>query len=214
MVFDLNPKIFINQKTTTRAMGIILDESIEATSILEAEDKTVYLLDLLKPILSKVVVAVVVLLIGFILGKLAGKTVQWCLRLLNLNKRCKELLGMHVRLEQFLSSTLAGAIYFITVIMALTVLGLSQIIVTILSVGFILLIFALIILSIKDFVPNYVDGVRIHNRLKEGDKIMIDNITGYVQDMTWTDIHVITQNSDSLYIPNSLFLKKGFKKLV
>jgi len=194
-------------------MGLILDETITSQLILEAENKSTYLLDLLRPILSKVVVAVVVILIGFIIGKLAGKTLQWFLRTVNLNKRFREVTGVRLRLEQTISSILSGAIYFIVVIMALTVLGLSQIIFKIISIGIIILIFALMLLSIKDFVPNYVDSFRLRRRINEGDKIIINNITGRILDMTWTDIKVITKNGDFLYIPNSLFLKKGFIKV-
>jgi small-conductance mechanosensitive channel len=194
-------------------MGLILDESIGATSILEVENKGAYLLELLKPIVSKILVAIIVLLIGFIVGRLAGNILQWVLATLKVNKRIRQALGLQWRAEQLLSGLLSGAIYFVVIIMALTVLGLSQLIVTIFSVGVILLIFALLMLSIKDFVPNYVDGYRVRQRLTEGDKIIIDNTSGRVQDMTWTDIKVLTKNGDVLYIPNRLFLKKGFKKI-
>jgi small-conductance mechanosensitive channel len=204
---------FINLEPHRTIMGLILDESIGATSILEAENKGVYLLELLKPIFSKVLVAVIVLLIGFIIGKLAGKILQWFLRTLKINKRIKDITGTQFRAEQFLSGTLSTGIYFIVIIMALTVLGMAPLIVTILSIGIIVLIFAMVILSIKDFVPNYVDGFRVRQRLDEGDKVIIKNVSGRVQDMTWTDVKIIVKNGDVLYIPNSLFLKEGFKKV-
>ncbi len=194
-------------------MGILLDESVGPGSFLEAEDKLTYLADLIRPIISKILIAVIVLLIGFIVGKLAGKTLQWVLRTFEVNRRCRELLGLQWRLEQFLSSFLAGSIYFIVVIMALTVLGLSKIIALLLSVSVIVLIVSTILLSIKDFVPNYVDGFRLRKRLHENDTVSIEETTGQVKEMTWTDVKVVAQNRDVLYIPNSLFLKKGFKKV-
>lgn len=194
-------------------MGIILDESVGPGSFLEADDKITYFADLIRPIISKILVAVIVLLIGFIVGKLAGKTLQWFLRTLELNRRFRELFGLQWRIEQFLSGILAGGIYFIVVIMALTVLGLSKIIALILSVSVIALMVSTILLSMKDFVPHYVDGFRLRKRLHENDTISMDEITGNVKEMTWTDIKVVTQNGDILYIPNSLFLKKGFKKI-
>ncbi len=194
-------------------MGVILDETVQASSILEAENKGTYLLDLLRPVISKVLVAVIILLIGFIIGKLLGKILQWLLRTLRLNKRFQATTGLQWRLEQSCSELLSIVTYFIVMITALTVLGLAPLIVTILSIGIIIFIFILIILSIKDFVPNYVDGFRVRQRLSEGDKVIIENITGRVEDMTWTDIKIQAKNGDNLYIPNSLFLKKGFKKI-
>jgi small-conductance mechanosensitive channel len=194
-------------------MGILLEESVGPGSFLEAEDKVTYLVDLIRPVISKILVAVIVLLVGFIVGKLAGKTLQWLLRALELNRRCRELLGLQWRVEQFLSGLLAGAIYFIVIIMALTVLGLSKIIALLLSVSVIVLIVSTILLSIKDFVPNYVDGFRLRKRLHEGDTVVIDETTGNIKEMTWTDVKIVAQTGDVLYIPNSLFLKKGFKKV-
>jgi small-conductance mechanosensitive channel len=194
-------------------MGMILDETIEPASFLEAESKTEYITNLLRPILSKVVVAVVVLLVGFIIGKLAGKTLHWVLRTAEINRRWKEITGMNWRIESFISAMISGIIYFIVIVMALTVLGLSEIIAKIISFGLICLIFVSVILALKDFIPNYIDGLRLYKRIKQKDIIIIDNMKGQVEEVTWTDIKIATENGDILYIPNSLFLKKGFKKV-
>lgn len=194
-------------------MGMILDETIEPASFLEAGSKTEYVTNLLRPILSKVVVAVVVLLVGFIIGKLAGKTVHWILRTAEINKRWKELTGMNWRIETFISALISGTIYFIVIVMALTVLGLSEIIAKIISFGMICLIFISLILALKDFIPNYIDGLRLYKRIKPKDIIVIENMKGRVEEVTWTDVKILAENGDILYIPNSLFLKKGFKKV-
>lgn len=194
-------------------MGMILDETIEPASFLEAGSKTEYVTNLLRPILSKAVVAVVVLLVGFIIGKLAGKTVHWVLRTAEINKRWKELTGMSWRIESFISAMISGAIYFIVIVMALTVLGLSGIIAKIISFGLICLIFISLILALKDFIPNYIDGLRLYKRIKQKDTIIIENMKGQVEEVTWTDVKIAAENGDILYIPNSLFLKKGFKKV-
>src|SRR3989338_5985871 len=194
-------------------MVSILDETIEPASFLEAASKTEYIINLLRPILSKVVVAVVILLVGLIIGKLAGKTVQWILRTAEINKRWKECTGMNWRVETCISAIVSGTIYFIVIIMALTVLGLSEIIAKIISFGLICLIFISLLLALKDFIPNYIDGLRLYKRIKQKDTIIIENMKGQVEDVTWTDVKILAENGDILYIPNSLFLKKGFKKV-
>lgn len=193
-------------------MGI-LDESVEPQSFLEAQSKTQYIGDIIKPILSKIVVALIVLLVGFIVGKVIGKTLHWFLRAAELNKRWKELTGLDWRLESFLSSICSGAIYFMVIIVALNVMGLSQFLVKGVSFGIISIIFISIILGIKDFIPNYIDGLRLHKRLKVHDTVLVDEMKGIVEERTWTEVKINTENGDILYIPNSLFLKKGFKRI-
>src|SRR3989338_9977575 len=194
-------------------MVSILDETIEPASFLEAGSKTEYIMNILRPILSKVVVAVVVLLVGFIIGKLTGKTIHWVLRTAEINKRWKELTGMNWRVETFISAIVSGSIYFIVIIMTLNVLGLSEIIAKIISFGLICLIFISLLLALKDFIPNYIDGLRLYKRIKQKDTIIIENMKGHIEQITWTDVKIHAENGDILYIPNSLFLKKGFKKL-
>lgn len=190
----------------------ILDESVEPASLLDAPSKLQYFLDVLRPILSKTVVALVVIMIGFIAGKLIGKILQWFLRTAEVNMRWKDITGTNFRIEEITSGMMTGAIYFITVIMALNVLGFSEMIAKIISFGIISLIIISMILAGKDFIPNYVDGLRMYKRVRKNDMISVDNIKGKVEEITWTDIKMTTENGDTLYIPHSVFLKKGFKK--
>ncbi len=192
-------------------MGI-LDESVEPNSILDAQSKGQYLLELLRPIVSKTLVALVVVLIGFIAGKLLGKTLQWFLRTMDINGRWREVTGTNFRVEQFLSGALSIGIYFITVVMALNVLGLSGLIAEVMSFGIICIILISMILATKDFVPNYINSFRIYKRIKPHDHIVVENVKGKVEELTWTDVKIVAENGDIFYIPNSVFLKKGFKK--
>ncbi len=192
-------------------MVSILDET--PTSFIEAPSKTEYIINLIKPIVSDVVVALIVLLIGFIAGKLIGKTTHWMLRTLDINKYWKDLTGMNWRIDAAVSGILSGLIYFIVVVMVLNVLGLSAIIAKILGFGIMIIIVISVILAGKDFIPNYIDGLRLYKRLKVKDVIIIDEMKGTVEEITWTDTKILAENGDHLYIPHSVFLKKGFKKL-
>lgn len=193
-------------------MGI-LDESVEPISILDAQSKWQYLADLLRPILSKTVVALIVVLIGFIIGKLMGKTLQWFLHAMNINMQWKRMTGTNFRVEQFLSSLLSISFYFITLVMALNVLGLSEIIAEVISFGIICVILISVILVTKDFIPNYIDGFRLYKRVHHNDIVIVENVKGKIVEITWTDVKIVAENGDIFYIPNCVFLKKGFKKL-
>ena len=194
-------------------MVSILDETIEPTSFIEAPSKTEYIINLIKPIISKIIVALIILLIGFIVGKLLGKTAHWLLRTLDVNRYWKELTGMNWRIDAAVSGILSGIIYFIVIVMVLNVLGLSTIIAKILGFGVMIIIFISFILAWKDFIPNYIDGLRLYKRLKVKDDVIIEDIKGTVEEVTWTDTKIVTEKGDHLYIPHSTFLKKGFKKI-
>ena len=194
-------------------MVSILDETIEPTSFIEAPSKTEYIIALIKPVVSEIIVALIILLIGFIVGKLLGKTVHWLLRTLDINRYWKELTGMNWRIDAAVSGILSGITYFIVIVMVLNVLGLSTIIAKILGFGIMIIIFISFILAWKDFIPNYIDGLRLYKRLKVKDDVIIEDIKGTVEEVTWTDTKIVTEKGDHLYIPHSTFLKKGFKKL-
>ncbi len=194
-------------------MVSILDETIEPSSFIEAPSKTEYIINLIKPIISEIIVALIILLIGFIVGKLIGKTAHWVLRTLDVNKYWKELTGMNWRIDAAVSGILSGIIYFIVIVMVLNVLGLSAIIAKILGFGVMIIIFISFILAWKDFIPNYIDGLRLYKRLKIKEVVIVDEIKGTVEEITWTDTKIVTEKGDHLYIPHSTFLKKGFKKL-
>lgn len=193
-------------------MVSILDESVEPASFLEAPDKWEYLMELLRPIISKALVAVIIVMLGFILGKFIGKTVQWLLRLVDINRRWKGFTGINWRLEEIISGFISVVIYFIGIIMALNVLGLTASLAKIVSYGIISLIFISLFLAINDFLPNFISGFTIAKRLKQHDIVLLDSVKGKIADMTWTDVKIVADNGDILYIPHSLFLKKGFKR--
>ncbi len=194
-------------------MVSILNETIEPISFMEAPSKTEYIINLIRPIVSEIIVALIILLIGFIVGKLLGKTAHWLLRTIDVNKYWKELTGMNWRIDAAVSGLLSGIIYFIVIVMVLNVLGLSAIIAKILGFGVMIIIFISFILAWKDFIPNYIDGLRLYKRLKVKDGVIVDDIKGTVEEVTWTDTKILTEKGDHLYIPHSTFLKKGFKKL-
>ncbi len=190
----------------------ILDESVEPASFLEAPDKWQYMIDLLRPIISKALIALIVLLIGFIVGKVIGKTIQWFLRLADFNRRWKDFTGINWRIEEIISGCVSVIIYFIGIVMALNVLGITAGLASIVSYGIISLIFISLFLAINDFLPNFISGFTIAKRLKHNDTILVDTIKGKIAQMTWTDVKIVAENGDTLYIPHSLFLKKGFKQ--
>ena len=99
--------------------------------------------------------------------------------------------------------------------MALNQMGLTSLILNMLSGSVILLILISIILAIKDFVPNMVAGIFIFQKeiIRKGDVISFDKIKAKVLETTLIETKLESKSKDTIYIPNSVLIKKEITKL-
>ena len=166
-------------------------------------------------IFTKIVVAIITLLIGFIIGKILGRLLQKVLHEFELDKALKHSAGIHISIEHFLGSFLTYFIYFITIIISLNQLGLTTAIINMISGAIILLVIISLLLAIKDFVPNMVSGLFIYQKgiIKRGDLIAFDKIKAKVIDTTFIETKLESKSGDTIYIPNSLLIKKQITQL-
>jgi small-conductance mechanosensitive channel len=65
-----------------------------------------------------------------------------------------------------------------------------------------------VILSIKDFMPNLVSGLILHQKrnIRPGEKIIVNNIEGEVINVTIIETKLRTKNGEIVYIPNSILM--------
>ena len=94
--------------------------------------------------------------------------------------------------------------------MALNQLGITTLLLNIISISIILLLTFSIILALKDFVPNMIAGIKINKKeiVKKGDKISFDRIYAVVHEVTLTETKLESKSGDIIFIPNALLLKK------
>jgi small-conductance mechanosensitive channel len=170
---------------------------------------------LLSGVFTKIVIAIIVLLIGFIIGKILGRLLQKILHEFETDKALKNVAGINFSIEHLIGSLLTYFIYFIAIIMALNQIGLTSIILNMLSGAVILLILISIILAIKDFVPNMIAGIFIFQKeiIKKGDIISFDKIKTKVLETTLIETKLESKSKDTIYIPNSILIKKEITKL-
>lgn len=189
--------------------------TLQTSTIITAEDKLLYLKDLLQPIFSKILVAIIILLIGFTIGKFLKRLVQRLLAELELNSMIRRFFDRRMLVEEFISSLVGVAIYVVTILTVLEVLGLSALVMKILTVGVLVIMIALAILTVKDFLPNLIAWLTIHRKehIDKGTIIEIEHCKGTVKETSWNDVEIETEQGDVLHIPNSLFIKKTFKTL-
>ena len=141
-----------------------------------------HLPNLLSGIFTKLVVAVIIVLIGLVAGKLLGKLIHKLLHEIELNNLIKKSAGIKISMEEIISSFVTYFIYFIFIVMALNQLGLTTVVLHMISGAILIIIIISIMLSIKDFMPNMFAGFFIHQKrfIKEGDIIKVDNIKGKI----------------------------------
>jgi len=158
---------------------------------------------------TRLIVAIIILLFGFIIGRIVGKLIEKVLHELELNLIIKKTLKLKIPFEQTTAQIIMYLIYFVTIIMALNQLGLATDILNIILGGFVVIIVLTIFLSIKDFVPNLISGIFIHQKqfIRVGDFIRVNNIEGTITTISMVDTLVMTKNGDIIYIPNSILTK-------
>ena len=164
---------------------------------------------------TKFIVAIIILLFGFIIGRVLGKVIEKVLHELELNTILKKTVKMKVPLEQIIGQIVMYFIYFVAIIMALKQVGLATDILNIVLGGIMIIIILALFLSIKDFVPNFISGIFIHQKrfIKEGDLIKVKNIEGTITDISLIETIVKTKHGDDIYIPNSVLTKSEVIKI-
>ncbi|MBN1502223.1 mechanosensitive ion channel [Candidatus Woesearchaeota archaeon] len=158
---------------------------------------------------SRIVVAFIIMLLGFILGKFLGKVITKSLREIEANKLVRNATGIKVDIETILGSLASYITYSLTLLATLDQVGLKNIVLYMLVAAILAILIITFILSVKDLIPNLVSGIYIlrKKKIKENDKIRLDNIEGKVVHIGLIQMQLITDKNDMIYVPNSTVVK-------
>ncbi|HLC84746.1 MAG TPA: mechanosensitive ion channel domain-containing protein, partial [Candidatus Nanoarchaeia archaeon] len=152
-------------------------------------------------------IGVLLLLVGIIIGRVAGTLVQKFLHSVGLNSLVARGTKAKAPIEQIVSYFVKGIIYAAFVLMALNTLSLTTPALTIIAIALLIVVGLSIFLGIKDVIPNTIAGLRLHKRLKKGDRISFERITGEITELNLTDTLLKTNSGDTLCIPNVRLLR-------
>jgi small conductance mechanosensitive channel len=157
----------------------------------------------------KLIAAVVILLIGLVIGRFLGNLTKKILHELELDKLLKEQTRFKIPLEQFLGSVVKFVVYLLFIILALNQLGLETAILNIILTIILVVLVAFMILAVKDFIPNFVAGIILHQKrnIKAGERIEVNDIEGEVINVTLIETKIRTKSGEIVYIPNSVLTK-------
>jgi len=160
-------------------------------------------------IVNKIASAVIVLLIGFIIGKVLSKLAQRALHELELNNILKRA-GVKFGMEEFVGHAIEYVIYFIAIVTALDQLGVTTIALYIVVGVIVAVLAAALLLSMKDFIPNFIAGVRLGYKkyFKVGDIITVGSVTGRVKEFGLLETKLASKSGDIIHIPNSTLIKQ------
>ncbi len=156
-----------------------------------------------------VVSAVIILLIGLIIGKVLGKLTQRGLREVELNRILKKA-GIRFGMEEFIGHAITYLIYFIAVVVALDQLGVTALVLYIVVAAILVIIAIAFLLSMKDFIPNFMAGVRLNYKksYSVGDIITVGSVSGRVKEVGLLETKLISRSGDIIHIPNSNIIRQ------
>ncbi len=156
--------------------------------------------------------AVIVLLIGLIIGKVLGKLAQRGLHEVEINrilKKAKIRFGM----EEFLGRIIEYFIYFVAIVIALNQLGVTAVVLYIVVAAILVVLAIAFFLSIKDFIPNFIAGIRLNHKklFSAGDSITIGSVSGKVRELGLLETKLVSRTGDIIHLPNSIIIRQELR---
>lgn len=174
-----------------------------------------YISELFSGVLKDVIVALVILIVGFILGKIIGRIVEKAFKAIDLDKGIKKTSGIRYSVSAIIGTVVAYVIYLVTILLALDQLKLTQRIIMFIAIIAVIIIIIAVLLSIKDFIPNFIAGLTLNNKglIDDGDFLKIKDMEGVVEKIGLLETIIRTKSDEIIYIPNSTLAKSEFIKI-
>ena len=166
---------------------------------------------LFSTVATHLVDALVTFLIGIIIGKLLEKLTLAVLHKIELNRTLRKA-GVRLAVEQTIAYALKYATYLIATIIALNKLQLAPFVANIVAGAILIALFAGVLLSLRDFIPNFIAGMAIYRKgiVHPGDKITYRSIEGTITHTGLLEVKVTTAKGDEIYVPTSVLIKNEF----
>ena len=159
--------------------------------------------------------AIIVLLVGFIISYLLGRIIRVILKEIELDNIMYNLFAMRLKLEKRISKLATYIFYLITVIVALTILGIGNYILYLIIAVIGLLLFISLILNTYDFIPNFISYIIIkkNSKIKKNQDYTFKNTKGKIEKISLMNTIIETPDKNQIFIPNKT-IRKNIKKIV
>lgn len=148
-----------------------------------------------------VVIPLTILFITIALGKLSRNALRTGLNAIELETHINKLTTYNIRGVEIIAGASAVIIYTVGTVWALYEAQILEIALQV--IGVILAVFALIavILGARDFLPNYLSGLRLRKQLNVGDTFSKVGINGDIQRIGRLSVIIQTEKHESIAVP-------------
>jgi len=162
-------------------------------------------------IVTNIVIAVLIILLGFVIGKIVDITLTKILNELEVDKNIKKIKKSKTNVGKVLPKSIALTIYIISVIIALTSIGIIGTVITLAIYIILIIIIGGIILNALDVIPNTLEYFRLKNKIKVGDKIKTKLIEGTILKINLLNTIIIDNQKNTYYLPNTYLGREKIK---
>ena len=172
---------------------------------------------LINKIFINIVEFIFILIIGLVIGRFLGKLSYKLLHEFEVNRILGQRFNVDVHIERLASRFVQYSIYALSFFYGLKTVNVSIKFFYYTLVIMLIILAIYLILQVKDYIENLFIGTFFINKefLKIGQKIKIKNIEGSIIKITQTEIKLLTNDNDVLFIPNAVLVKSSlFKKQI
>ena len=158
---------------------------------------------------SKIIIAVSIILLGVVIARFISKLIYKVLIRINLSNIIKNNLDLALPLEDVISTLAKYIIYFLSLYLALSEIGIRVFIGKVILVIILILTAVIVFFVLKDFGQNFVAGALLHKKklIRKGDVIEVLGINGKVLEVKLLDTKIINKEKELFILPNSVLIK-------
>ncbi len=147
------------------------------------------------------IVAILVIVVGFLIADFMGKVFEEAGRRIIAEETVSFIAG----------SLIKYTVALISVVMALGLVGLDPMALNIVLAILLIGVVSILILSIRDILPDFTAGLYLKKTLKRGEHIRLDGIKGVLDKVE--PLSVILRDGDkSVMVPNSLLVRNPMER--
>ncbi|MBR9679302.1 MAG: mechanosensitive ion channel [Nanoarchaeota archaeon] len=164
-------------------------------------------------VIISLISAGVYLLVGLIVISLLMKITRSFINDNDIKKMLKRI-GIGIHGIDIIMSGIKLYLYFILILIILGRLGVSSFLTDVIILILIIAVMGILLLSLKNFVPNAAAGLYISstNMISKNDKIVVDKLEGRVDEINLLNTILKKNNKEKIIIPNAILIKKKVVK--
>lgn len=163
---------------------------------------------------NDLVIAIAIFLLGLIIGRILGKLVGRFVKNIGVDDFVKKKTKIKFSLEKFISGLISFIVYVVFFVIALNYIGITSLLLNVISFLIVLIIGITVILSVRDGVPNIIAFRKMsrNKSVKVGDTVEFEKASGVVKEITIFDTQIETKSGDIIHVPNNMFIKNVYTR--